>query len=568
MNNLWRGSRVQRVRLVAGLVLFAFAITHFLNHALGLVSLDAMVRFEAWRVAINGSLPGTIVLGAALVAHAGLALLKLVRRRTLKMPFWEWAQIVLGLAIPFQLLPHIVNTRLAFALFGIDASYPYEIVRIWPASMVPQTLLLIVVWVHGCIGLHYWLRLSRFYRPVAPFLAVGALVLPFAAISGIVVQGMAKDRDLALSGRFDLPEIAARWPAGNSNAWLGAASVQTQLGAALVLAALVLVVLARWGVTRFGQRLRVQYLPSPLVRSAAGPTLLEISRAHGIPHMSVCGGRGRCSTCRVLILSSLSGLEPPAKAERDTLRKIGAAPNVRLACQARPRESVTLSQIVQVRPRKTTEALLETAEFGGVEQDVAVLFVDIRGFTPLTEQKLAYDIVFILNQFFAAIGRPIYDLGGWIGNYAGDGIMALFTHESGVDAACRAAAEATSRITEAVAALNLSLAAELPNPLRVAMGLHSGPLVLGRLGYADTMTMSVVGSAVNIASRLESLAKVENVELVLSSDTARRAGLDAAGLRSEAAAIRGSANALDIVYAPRAGDLVFRPAEKLAALPA
>lgn len=563
MNILWRGSDLQRVRLVAGLILFAFATTHFVNHALGLVSLDAMVAFESWRLAVNGSLPGTIILGGALVAHAGLAILKLVRRRTLTMPFWEWAQIVLGLAIPFQLLPHIVNTRMAFALFGIDATYPYEIVRIWPGAMIPQTLLLIVVWVHGCIGLHYWLRLSRVYGWVAPYLGVLALLLPFAAISGIAVQGMAKDRDVALAGRFDLPGLAARWPSGDSNASLGALSWQVQLGFALVLLAMLLVVLARWGAARFRQRLRIQYLPTPLVRTAPGPTLLEISRANGIPHMSVCGGRGRCSTCRVLILSSLSGLEPASDAELKTLRAIGAAANVRLACQARPRASVTLSQIVQVKRRKTTEHLLEHAEFGGVEQDVAILFVDIRGFTPLTEQKLAYDIVFILNQFFAAVGKPIYDLGGWIGNYAGDGIMALFTHEDGVDAACRAATEATTRITAAIAALNLSLKAELPRPLRVAMGLHSGPLVLGRLGYADTMTMSVVGSAVNIASRLEALAKAADVELVLSRDTASRAGLELTGLRSEAAAIRGSANELDIVYVERTADLAARAAPAL-----
>jgi adenylate cyclase len=114
------------------LVLFVFAATHFLNHALGLVSLDDMMEFDAWRTAIIRSLAGSTVLAGVLVTHVGLALRKIQRRRTLRLPTGELTQIVCGLAIPLFLMPHFVSTRIANSAF-----------------------LMLVVWVHGCIGLYY-----------------------------------------------------------------------------------------------------------------------------------------------------------------------------------------------------------------------------------------------------------------------------------------------------------------------------------------------------------------------------------------------------------------------------
>src|SRR5262245_40707572 len=100
-----RGDRLQRVRLASGLVLFAFAGTHFLNHAVGLVSLEAMHEVQAWRTSVTRSVLGSLVLGSALLAHMSLGLYKLVGRTTWRMPLWEAAQILLALAIPFLLFP-------------------------------------------------------------------------------------------------------------------------------------------------------------------------------------------------------------------------------------------------------------------------------------------------------------------------------------------------------------------------------------------------------------------------------------------------------------------------------
>ena len=106
----------QNLILISGLILFAFAATHFLNHALGLVRIEAMYEFQQWRWMITRSLPGSLLLAAALITHVALSLIKLANRTTLRLPPWELLQIGLGLAIPILLLPHIVDTRGANAL--------------------------------------------------------------------------------------------------------------------------------------------------------------------------------------------------------------------------------------------------------------------------------------------------------------------------------------------------------------------------------------------------------------------------------------------------------------------
>src|SRR5665647_2490787 len=159
MHVLLRGDTLQRLRLVSGLILFTFAATHFINHALGLVSIDMMQVVQQWRWTVTRSWPGTIVLLAALLTHASLALYKLAGRTNLRLPRWELLQIALGISIPFLLLPHIINTRIAHVYFGVNDIYVYELARLWPVSAITQSLLLVIVWVHGCIGIHFWLRL-------------------------------------------------------------------------------------------------------------------------------------------------------------------------------------------------------------------------------------------------------------------------------------------------------------------------------------------------------------------------------------------------------------------------
>lgn len=110
----------QTWRLASGLVLFAFVLTHFLNHALGHVSLEAMQQGQGIRRAVWGSWPGSLLLYGAAAVHVGLALWKLVNRRTWRLPAWEAAQIALGLWIPFLGVAHVMTTCELSAFYGVD----------------------------------------------------------------------------------------------------------------------------------------------------------------------------------------------------------------------------------------------------------------------------------------------------------------------------------------------------------------------------------------------------------------------------------------------------------------
>jgi adenylate cyclase len=188
--------------------------------------------------------------------------------------------------------------------------------------------------------------------------------------------------------------------------------------------------------------------------------------------------------------------------------------------------------------------------------DLAVLFVDIRGFTALTEQKLPFDVVYLLNNFFHSIGQAVYGNGGWVNDRAGDGVLAVFGSPGGLAGACRSALLASAEVDRLIGLLNVRMEADLAQPLRVAMGLHCGPHVHGRIGVGDSMRMSVVGPAVNVASRLEAVAKQADVQLAVSAEAARHAGLDSTGLQIETMPIRGSQHLLDVLLVPSARELV------------
>ena len=218
--------------------------------------------------------------------------------------------------------------------------------------------------------------------------------------------------------------------------------------------------------------IRVGYTAGPTLRAAPGPTLLEISRAFGVPHVSICGGRARCSTCRVKIESAEGELPPPSAAEAATLKRIGADPNVRLACQLRPHADMTVTRLVRL-PEQSRALLPATAEEVGVERTLAILFLDIRGFTALSDARLPYDTVFLLNHFFAEVGEAVTGAGGWIDKYLGDGLMALFGLNGRTEDACRAALLAAMRVDAALERLNGELARNSPRRSRSASACMS-----------------------------------------------------------------------------------------------
>ena len=574
---LFRGSVAQKLRIGSGLILFTFALTHFLNHALGVWSIEAMEVAQEWRTAVNRSSIGTAILAGAFLTHVGLNLFKTARRSTWRMPVWEAVQIALGLTILVMLTYHAAYMRSVHEINGLRPEYSEALPGLWSDYALLQTTLLLVVWTHGCIGLHYWLRLARFYRPLAPLLLAAAVLIPALALAGFVVSGRDAAAEAAAepapaddgSGGYDDYSYGGGYDSygggyddyGSVSAAPAARALTPDdvraygvwIAAALI-AAVGGVIAARALLRRRRRRIRISYSAGPSVLAPVGPTLLEISRMSGVPHASVCGGRARCSTCRVSIDDADDRVPPPNAAEGATLARINAADTVRLACQLRPRGDLKVTRLVHP-PVGRRRLLPETPEDAGVEQTLAVLFLDIRGFTALSEARLPYDTVFLLNRFFAEVGDAVTSSGGWIDKYLGDGLMALFGINRPTPLACRAALIATMRIDAALEKLNAELGSELPAPLRIGVGLHVGPLVLGRIGHRASASTTVIGPVVNVASRLESLTKERGVQIVASSDVWAGAGLPENSFPEEVVTVRGMTEALGVILISRGREL-------------
>src|SRR5207253_10599792 len=137
------------------------------------------------------------------------------------------------------------------------------------------------------------------------------------------------------------------------------------------------------------------------VRIPKGLSVLDASRRAGIPHASVCGGRARCSTCRVRVLLGLDSLPTPSPVETRVLAPLGADRAVRLACQLKPVADISIWPLLPPQTTMADQSLLNVTDRGS-ERFVAILFVDIRRSTELVENRLPFDVVLILNRFFEA----------------------------------------------------------------------------------------------------------------------------------------------------------------------
>lgn len=514
-----RGEWAQKLRLWSGLVLFAFVLTHFLNHALGIHSVDLMNEVQEVRSAFWRSSIGSLLLYGALLLHVLFALWKTVNRKTLRMHWWEGLQLALGLVIPYQLLKHIIGTRGLNTVFGVDDDYIWELTLLWPGLAWQQSILLVLVWLHAMIGFHFWLSGRSWYQKAFPWLSLLALAIPMASLWGWI-EGA---RRLALSGG-DTGRLTR-----DHVIWGGAAIDNAMNGFFLVLLAVAVILAARLVYGRVSRNIAVEYPGNQIVRSAPGPTVLEISRMNGIPHTSVCGGRARCSTCRVRVLTGAETLEDPSDHERAVLRRVGAGDDVRLACQIRPKKNLSVRPLLPVRDAELKPGSVTDAYHWGVEQPIVVMFVDIRNFTGISEKRLSYDVVFMLNRYLDRMSKAIQEAGGYVDKYIGDGIMAMFGVSVDVRKGSRQALEAAVAMERALRVLNVELKDHLEAPLRIGIGIHAGPAILGRIGAAGgsgaSVNLTALGDTVNTASRLETMTKELGSMLVVSGDAWKAAGL-------------------------------------------
>jgi adenylate cyclase len=457
------------------------------------------------------------------------------------MPLWEAIQISLGILIFPMILIHVIGTAVAGAVIGFESTYEYLITVLWiakPLRGVQQSFMLLIVWGHLWVGLHFWLRLKVWYQTWFGVIYAFAIVTPILSLLGFARIG----RQLEVISKND-PTFLDRvfkpvndYGAENIGNLLGLEFIGWYVFGGLVISVFIARFIRRLYRNRHGiYRLKIS--DKITLRAPVGQTILETLRISGMPLASVCGGRGRCTTCRVHVGEAHSELPPPEEIEQKALQRVNAEPEVRLACQAKPRRDLSIRPLLP--PNATVKDANRPGGIQGREQKVAVMFIDLRGSTKLGEEKLPYDVLFILNQFFAEMSEALIETDGHYAQFSGDGLMALYGLKSEVDQGCRDAIQGGIKMIERLAALNERLVNEVKEPLKMGIGIHCIDAIVGTMGPPTAQNFSAIGDDINVTARLESLTKEYGVPLIVSEAAAKCAGLDVSGLPQHQADVRG-----------------------------
>ena len=538
------GIGVRQIRLASGLVLFTYLVSHFLNHALGNISMDALAWGVHYHVLFWQFLPVAIILYTAVLLHSGLGIWALYQRRQFSWRTIELLQLLLGLSIPALIAMHIIGARVGETLFAHEKLYPQEFYAFWvvrPLRAWQMSVVVIIAWVHGCIGLHFWLRMKAFYAKLAPYLLAAAVLLPTLALLGFYQGGQSVIAD---SGDAD-------WRAKNlAPTQVGTPSEQRTLETITddflmgYLALLALIVLARGArllVERSGGMIALSYGNGRTIRVPKGLSVLEASLRYNVPHASVCGGRARCSTCRIRIIGDCSGLPEPSQREAFVLTRVGTSdPSIRLACQLRPTADLSFFQLFLPNTSAANSHDSNPTRIGQ-ERYLVSLFVDMRGSTRLAEKMLPFDTVFVVNRFLAAVAQAVIECGGRPNQFVGDGMLALFGLATSAQTACRQALKAAALIAGNVDEVNRFLSHDLREPIGFGIGIHGGEVIVGDIGYRDHMVFTALGDAVNVAARLQEMTKSLSCEAIVSEEVRVTAGLSEGDLAKQEVAIRGRA---------------------------
>lgn len=559
-NQIGKALGGRRIRLVSGIVLFAYVTTHLFNHAMGNISVDAMESGVMWFEWMWRNPVSLTALYASLLAHGALGFVALYQRRSFRYKAMEMSQLALGLLIPLVLLIHIVSIRFALTLHGTHKTYAQELFQFWvtaPYLGILQALLLIVAWVHGCIGIYFWLRLERWFTtPWRMVMLAFAVAIPLLALLGFYQGGRTVT---ALAQQHEWRDAHA------TSLEVGTREERQQLLTiryallATYLAIFAGVLAARFWRSASERRRGLVSLTYPdrtTLRVPKGLSILEASTLYEMPHAGFCGGRGRCGTCRVTIVSGGENVPPPSAIESKLLARIRASsPNIRLACQVRPTGDVAF--VPMLPPHVGSSFVLgRRRPQAGQARDVVCMFVEMRDISAHDRgHGKVLDLVFLANRFLDAAVRAVQEAGGQPNRLYGHGMMALFGLDKTLPEASRQALEAIAMLRINVDHLNSVFEKDLKIPVAFVVGLDAGEATLGDVGHEDKVEFSAVGSVVRNAAHLLDLARLTPCEVMISEAVCSAAGLPPAALTRR-----------DVVLPGTDHSLVARSADDAAAL--
>ena len=488
------------LRLASGLVLFAYITMHLANHALGLVSLDAAEAGLKIALIMWHSWPGTVLLYGAFVFHFFNALWAVYEMRTFRMPPAELLRIVLGFWLPIALIGHVAATRIAFELYNQSSTYSLVIGNLW-ASGLPgwQLGLLAPGWIHGCLGLHFAFNRRLFYIRLRYILFAAALLLPVLSAVGFLMMG----RELAAATLRDQVPIDYY----NSATALQRAAIlhwRDNL-MAIYLITVAAAFCARTARNIFERRrgllISISY-PGRTVRVPRGWTVLEASRAFRIPHASMCGGKARCSTCRIRVIEGSDVCPSAHLNEIATLRQIRASSDIRLACQLRPKGDVTVVPLVV---GERTQAGSRGMQYSD-NRDVVVLLCNFFKPSALSETQMPQDALYIQSTYLIDVCKVIQMASGVLISVQPDSILALFGLHHGLKQAALLSLQAAGDIERTIKDINEKLVRSWSAEVDFAVTAHAGHAMIREIDSVPHPVVIAVGEAIDATNDLHKAA--------------------------------------------------------------
>tara|TARA_A100001011_G_scaffold172657_1_gene181474 strand:- start:1917 stop:3251 length:1335 start_codon:yes stop_codon:yes gene_type:complete len=264
---------------------------------------------------------------------------------------------------------------------------------------------------------------------------------------------------------------------------------------------------------------KIDFLPdNKIFEVESGESILQTAARNGIPHVNACGGEGKCTTCRLLILEGIENCSPETEKEIALKEKAHTTDEFRLACQTTITGDVTVRRLVL--NKEDIESVSERSVSGrlGETKTIAILFSDIRGFTPFSEKLTPYDVVFILNRYFNRMVKAVESNHGTVDNYIGDGMVAIFGLHDEPDPAQHAVRSALEMCAE-MDDMKPYLKTMYGKDFDIGVGIHWGEAVVGDIGAGKSKRLTAIGDAMNFASRVESANKQFQSRVLISEET-------------------------------------------------
>jgi adenylate cyclase len=255
-------------------------------------------------------------------------------------------------------------------------------------------------------------------------------------------------------------------------------------------------------------------------------SILDAALEAGIPHFHACGGNAECSTCRIIVLEGNEHLTPINDKEQRLRKVIPFPPRIRLACQTCVTGPGVKVQRIKVEKTNLSwnvkQEINDAQHTMGTKRELVLFFLDLRNFTPFVETFLAFDAIHVLRSCYVIFNHWIENSKGVIIDTAGDGFYAVFGLTGTIREAAQAAITAGREISREMNSFNETfLEPYLGSRLEVGIGIHSGPVIVGEVVVGLKSHLSVMGLAVNVASRIQASTKRINNNFLASEEVMR-----------------------------------------------